>query len=63
MSYGWRNYGNYGPQDKRKPLKPIDLFDAEIKDDKTMRCLCDGKHVCKGCLKREQDYYKNDEGE
>lgn len=53
------NIFNYGRRDMRT-FKGV-VLDEQYKDDKTMRCQCDGKHVCNGCLKREENYYKEKE--
>lgn len=51
---------NLGKKDMRKRTGAVVLDDLPS-DDKTMRCMCDGKHVCGGCLKRESNYYKETE--
>ncbi len=50
------NIFNYGPRDKRQ-LEHCVVLDEPKVNDKTYRCNCDGKHVCKGCLQKERDYY------
>ena len=42
------------------PKDKEDFFLDEQPDDKTYRCKCDGKHVCKECAKKERDYYEED---
>lgn len=38
-------------------MNDVNIWD-EVKDDDKSKCSCDGKHVCKACLKKEEEYYK-----